>query len=156
MIDLIPAAERGQARIEHVDAGDGFITCQLWVNGCCVMNDLPGQEELINSPLLEQARGDVLITGLGIGYVLVPILAKPEVRTVTVIEKCQDVIDLVLPYIRHPKLKVVLADAFEWVPDSTFDTMWFDIYPHTEEVGGILLKRYAPYLRSGGWAKSIF
>ena len=47
--------------------------CQLWVNGACVMNDLPGLEGHCNRPVVEAARGDVLIAGLGIGYVLVPI-----------------------------------------------------------------------------------
>ena len=149
MIDIIPAAERGRARIEHVDAGDGFITCQLWIDGKCVMNDLPAQEAQVNRPLIEAARGDVLITGLGIGYVLLPIFEKPDVHTVTVIEECQDVIDLVLPYIAHPKLTVILGSAFEWLPERTYDSMWFDIYPHTEQIGAALIERFAPYLRPG-------
>ena len=156
MIDIVPAAERGVARIEHIDDGSGFVMCQLRVNGACVMNDLPGLEGHSNRPVVEAARGDVLIAGLGIGYVLVPILAKPDVHTVTVIEKCQDVIDLVLPHIAHPKLTVILADVYEWLPEGTYDSMWFDIYPHTEQIGVTLLNRFAPYLRPGGWAKSIY
>ena len=56
----------------------------------------------------------------------------------------------------HPKLMVILADVYEWLPDETYDTMWFDIYPHTEAIGVTLLNRFAPYLRPGGWAKSIY
>lgn len=163
MAHLIPAGERGVARIEHVREDENVpgaspkeYFCQLWVDGKCVMNDYPPQERDINLPVIEAARGDVLIAGLGIGYILVPILAKPEVESVTVIEKCQDVIDLVLPHLTHPKLTVVLADAFDWTPPNSYDTMWFDIYPHDQQVGETLMTRYAPWLRSGGWARSIF
>lgn len=150
----IPAARRGVAEIKHVTGPEAC--CQLWVHGKCVMNSAPDLEIGLNRPVIEAAQGDVLITGLGIGYILIPILAKPEVRSVTVIEKCQDVVDLVLPYLAHPKLTVILADAFEWVPSGAYDTMWFDIYPHDEAVGITLLNLYTPYLRPGGWAKSIF
>ncbi len=154
MTDLIPAARRGVAEIKHVTGPEEC--CQLWVNNKCVMNAAPDLEIDLNRPVVEAAHGDVLITGLGIGYILVPILAKPEVRSVTVIEISQDVVDLVLPYLAHPKLTVILADALEWEPAGTYDTMWFDIYPHDEQVGATLLKRFAGCLRPGGWAKSIF
>jgi len=154
MTDLIPAARKGVAEIKHPTGPEAC--CQLWVDGKCVMNAAPSLEIGLNRPVIEAARGDVLITGLGIGYILIPILAKPEVRSVTVIEKCQDVVDLVLPYLAHPKLTVILADAYEWVPSETYDTMWFDIYPHDEQVGVTLMNRFTPYLRPGGWAKSIY
>lgn len=99
-----------------------------------MMSDTPFE---VRSALgfIGEATGDVLILGLGLGATTVPVLAKPEVTSVTVIEKNMDVIDLVMgPLRRQPggeKLTVVHDNAFAWKParGQKFDTMWFDIWP---------------------------
>jgi spermidine synthase len=60
------------------------------------------------------------------------VLDKPEVESVTVIEKYQDVIDLVAPHYAHPKLTVICADIYEWTPPkgTVYDTIYFDIWPN--------------------------
>jgi hypothetical protein len=45
--------------------------------------------------LVQRMSGDVLIGGLGIGMIHIPLLASSDVTSVTIVEKEQDVIDLV-------------------------------------------------------------
>lgn len=81
------------------------------------------------------ANGHVLILGLGLGATTIPVLAKPSVSKVTVIERNLDVIELVKPNLYAveggSKLEVVWADAFKWRPpkDAKYDTIWMDIWP---------------------------
>lgn len=86
-------------------------------------------ERFTNYKVLQQARGDVLLAGLGIGMLAVALCAKPEVTSVTVLELQQGVIDLVEPHIRHPKLRVIRADA-KSAPfkGRLFDTIYLDIW----------------------------
>ena len=46
------------------------------------------------------ARGDVLILGFGLGLIIVPIMNKPEVTSVTVLEIEPEVIELVASQIK--------------------------------------------------------
>lgn len=105
--------------------------CQLWINGALVMSDTD-MEWRTNLPFLHAARGRVLIGGLGIGFILVPLLRKPEVESVTVVEKHQDVIDLVLPYVAQPTLTVKCGDIHVYrkqLNGDKFDSIYFDIWP---------------------------
>ena len=94
-------------------------------------------ERLTNSTVIRKAHGNVFIAGLGVGMILVPILAKGEVQSVTVIEKNQNVIDLILPQLTKTlngtalKLRVERGDAFTWKPirGTKFDIVYFDIWP---------------------------
>lgn len=107
---------------------------RLVVNGELMMTDTP-MEQRSNLLFVEKAKGDVLIAGLGIGMVLQAILQKPEVGTVLVLEKYQDVIDLVSPqfqeYLDEGKLHILCEDILDWHADDdwTWDTIYFDIWP---------------------------
>lgn len=115
-------------------------------------------ERYTNAELLQQASGDILIAGLGIGLVVVPLCNNDKVWHVTVVESNLDVVHLVLPYINHTKLSLVVADIFTWNPEQKYDTIYFDIwaticgdnYPETKE----LHKRYKKWLKNGGWMQS--
>ena len=58
-----------------------------------IMSDTPN-ERLWNREAVRRAHGHVLIAGLGIGMILPPILIKPEVKRVVIVEKELEVIDL--------------------------------------------------------------
>ena len=78
-----------------------------------------------------QAKGNVLINGLGLGCVLSEIIIKDEVKSVTVIEKSQDVINLVAPFFKdNPKVTIIHADAFELKPPKgvRYNAIWHDIW----------------------------
>jgi spermidine synthase len=78
-----------------------------------------------------QARGDVLIAGLGLGMVLLAVQAKERVTSITVLEKDPDVMALVAPQLPlNSKVRIVQADVFKWQRSrgQKFDTLWFDIW----------------------------
>lgn len=97
-----------------------------------VMSDVPDERE-DHSGFVRRAHGRVLIAGLGLGMVLAALLRKPLVTDILVIEKDQNVIDLVGPhYGDDPRLRIVRADIFEALPlirrEPIFDFAWFDIW----------------------------
>jgi spermidine synthase len=130
---------------------------QLLIQNKVVMSDTE-LEETTNLQVVLQAHGDVLIAGLGLGYILIPILAKEYVKSVLVVEKHQDVINLVEPHIRHPKLTVVNGDIFTFKTKATFDTIYFDIWPNIcrDNLPEMkrLERRFRPKLNEKGWIGS--
>jgi len=95
-----------------------------------VMTNLPYEIQLCQE-FIKRATGRVLINGLGLGMVLHAILQKPEVNNVTVIEKSQDVINLVAEAFAHdPRVEIIHADALEYCPPAgvTYDVCWHDVW----------------------------
>jgi len=98
------------------------------------MSDTPA-EMTDHYSFVRQAKGNVLINGLGIGMVLNAILKNDspasKVEKVTVIEIDQDVIGLVGPhYLRDHRVEIVHADAFDYQPPKgvRYDAVWHDIW----------------------------
>jgi hypothetical protein len=96
-----------------------------------VMSTTP-MEVKTNMEFLEQAHGDILINGLGLGMVLETILKKPGVSSVTVIEADEDVLALVGPHFTSkvwvPALTLVHESAFDYEPKKVYDCVWHDIW----------------------------
>lgn len=97
-----------------------------------VMSDTPAEIK-DHLDFIWQAQGDVLIHGLGIGMCLQAVARKEEVTSVLVIEKSQDVIDLVAPtYLERfgDKLEIRQEDALTWKPEKgrRWDCVWHDIW----------------------------
>jgi hypothetical protein len=148
--------------LEYVPEG---VYCRLTVGHTLMMTDTH-MEQNSNYSVVRQAKGSVLIAGLGIGMVLLPILEKPEVTSVMVIEKYAEVVKLVEPHIRAAagenasKLKVIVADIMEWQPPKgeKWDTIYFDIWPDicTDNLKDmeILHRRFAKRKAPGGWMDS--
>lgn len=121
--------------LRHRRDGHWFMTmkdgtyARLHVNGELMMSDTR-MERITNTPFLKNAKGRVFIAGLGLGLIIKNIIDKQEVDEVVVVEKHQDVIDLVMPYIVHPKLRVICGDVFDKVLDKNdkYDTLYFDIW----------------------------
>lgn len=107
---------------------------KLIINGKLMMSDT-AMERITNIDFIDNAKGRVLIAGLGVGLILQAILDKENVSEVVVVEKYQDVIDLVASRFNHPKLKIVCADIFEYELPKTekFDTIYFDIWADINE-----------------------
>jgi hypothetical protein len=107
---------------------------KLTRNGRTIMSDTPAE---INDHtyFLHRAKGHVLVNGLGLGWIVEALLRKKEVKTITVVEKSKDVIDLVKQhyYDKCPKNKyliIVHADALEYKPQKgqRYDAVWHDIW----------------------------
>ncbi|MCR5709976.1 MAG: hypothetical protein K6G79_05785 [Bacteroidales bacterium] len=89
---------------------------------------------------IDAACGRVVTFGLGLGYFAYMASGKPEVASVTVVERDPAVINLfmeqILPQFRHKdKITVIQSDAFDYLehgmssvnPDSVFMDIWHDI-----------------------------
>lgn len=147
-------------REEPVPAGK---YARLTVQGQLMMTDTP-MEQRTNEELLRKARGEVLIAGLGVGMVLVPLLANPNVTSILVVEKFKDVIDLVAPSFKKAiddeRLHLLNEDIFDFRPqeDWAWDTIYFDIWPticadNLPEMER-LHNQYRYHLASAGWMSS--
>lgn len=178
MHKILPPGEKGKAQIEHftIDQSSGFRALfrdgiapgtyvRLMVGGRLLMSDT-AMEQRTNAGVVACAKGDVLIAGLGIGLIIVPMLRNPAVKSITVIEKYQDVVDLVLPTLiasvpgADAKLKVIVQDVLTWKPGPKdllpkYDVIYFDIWGdiNTDLLAEMttLKRRYARRLNEGGF-----
>lgn len=177
MCDFVAPGSVGKAKVEHFEIDrspvrgfmrpDEYISpgkyTRLFVGGRLFMSDTD-MERRTNYGVVRAARGDVLIAGLGIGMILVPILRKPEVTSVTVVEISKDVADLVEPSMRKlpgaEKLTIVVADIFDrpHLGRQMFDTIYFDIWADQSTDAlkemATLHRRFARRKRPGGWMSS--
>ncbi len=88
-------------------------------------------------PALDIAEGKVLTFGLGLGYFAYMAAIKPDVESVTVVERSRDVIELfnkfILPQFPNPKkVEIVESDAFDFaenrMKDGAYDSVFVDIW----------------------------
>lgn len=90
---------------------------------------------------IEQARGNVLTLGCGLGYYAFMVSEKEEVESVTIVELREEVVQLfkekILPQFTHPeKVRIIRADAFEFVEqltDDQYDMCFADIWEGPED-----------------------
>ena len=105
----------------------------LYKDGDRIMQDTH-KEYAEHQPLWDGATGDVLIGGLGLGLVHQKLIDNPHVTSVTVVEKYQDVIDLV--WNNCPKdssFTLIHADITTWKITGNYDYVWIDTWlnqPH--------------------------
>lgn len=71
-------------------------------------------------------EGHVLVAGLGLGLIVYALAANPKVKSITVIEREPDVIELVGHHL--PKCKIVCADWDKYKPRKKFDGVFFDLF----------------------------
>ena len=112
-------------------------------------------EVMGNARILEGVRGDVLTAGLGMGIFAYLAALQPAVVSVTVVEKSQEVVDLVGPVIAHPKLKVLRGDVHETfkMHKGLYDFVYLDIWANLQSptLEYAKYKRLArPCLKAGG------
>jgi hypothetical protein len=81
--------------------------------------------------MIRKARGNVLIGGLGMGWMLRRVLERKQVKSVTVYEREQAIIDTfgapILDLFPDKKIKFVLDDAYN-AKVKRFDSVLFDIW----------------------------
>ena len=170
---IVPERQVGTAKIVH-DSPDSLVRLRAQMHGQPLRLDKYTRlfigrevwmtdaeyERRTNIGVVSAAQGNVLVAGLGIGMILVPILKKSEVQHVTVIERSQDVIDLVAPHFNSPKLTVICADIYTWKPPkgSKWDVIYFDIWPNicADNLKSMakLHMKYGRYLQGKRWMNS--
>lgn len=114
--------------IERMVDGDYI---KLIVDNDLMMSDTRF-EKLTNMEFMKNANGNVFIAGLGIGLILENLKEKVktgEVKSITVCEKYQDVIDLISPYYSDMNISYICEDILTYKTRVIFDTIYFDIWP---------------------------
>lgn len=77
----------------------------------------------------DMAYGDVLLTGFGFGILASWLASKPEVKSVTVIEISQDIVDIFLMNnTLSPKINIIVADASKYETSQHYDCLFLDHY----------------------------
>ena len=139
MADIIKPKEGERFKVDtfEIGADDWMVSVRLGIERgrlydkekkACVMSDTQ-MEQFTNREFVLNAHGKVLIGGLGIGMVLLAIQDKPEVTDILVVEKYQEVIDLVknqLPL--NSKVRIIQGDVFAYEPTEKFNTIYLDIW----------------------------
>lgn len=145
-------------RDTYVPPGDYV---RLLVDGKMMMSDTPWEIKTTDV-FVAKAHGHVLITGLGLGLVVMDLLKKPEVNSVTVVENNVHVIRLTHARLRDlhagdGQFIVSQGDAFTWKPTdliSSARNRWncilHDIWPDVSDLHlpnmAKLTRRYAHWL----------
>ena len=99
------------------------------------MTLVPSEIETLREGI-DKAYGNVVTFGLGLGYYPYMVSRKENVSSITIVEKDENVIKLfnenILPQFENrDKVKVINADAFEYVKDTadgTYDFAYVDIW----------------------------
>lgn len=99
------------------------------------MSIIPHEIRTMKQPI-NDAHGDVLVLGLGLGYYAFHVALKADVKSVTIIEKDEQIIRLFNEHIfpkfkNNNKVKVIHADALEYLSTSNntkYDFVFVDIY----------------------------
>lgn len=109
--------------------------------------DLDTSDEAIDA-----ARGRVVTFGLGLGYYAYMCQRKPEVESITVVERSPDVIRLfrehILPQFEHPeKVRIIESDAFDYaeriMPTEGYDVAFVDTWRDASD-GAPMYERMKP------------
>lgn len=134
-----------------------FLDDYLW------MWDFPHEQEL-QRDIAQQAYGDVLVAGYGFGVVTKFALENPRVRSVTTVEKYQEVLDAVEESCGTLYGDVVVTDFYELPESQQYDCVIGDVW---EEIDARFLDEYVRFkskaqtlLKPGGsilgWGKDYF
>jgi spermidine synthase len=106
----------------------------------CVM-DSGILSEHINKFFMDNASGKILTFGLGLGFIIFPLLNDSTVTSITIVEKNIEIYNTISPFIKqydtHNKVNIVMGDAFtyhEEITDENFDFIYFDIWSRVKPI----------------------
>lgn len=108
---------------------------------------------------LEDLKGDVLVFGLGVGTSILPLLENTDIKSITVVEKQQEIIDLVSEIIKSQdisnKLEIIQADAYNFYEthSTKYNYVFIDIFSDLKsfnENSKNLSDNYQSLLKKGG------
>jgi hypothetical protein len=160
-----PAGWLNYVNYKSLTGGPYTVLCQKF-NGSPWLNIMQDSEAEYTEHdwLVSRMSGDILLGGLGIGMIHIPLLASSAVTSVTIVEKYQDVIDLVWDDCpKDERFTIVCDDINTWDPDSTdglpttnWDVAWFDTWlTHDEPLSQYITRmndKYGSYVSEiGGW-----
>jgi hypothetical protein len=144
---------------------ESHATYNVLLKNSCPMPIMQDSEAEYNEHqwLWDNATGDVLIGGLGLGLVHQPLLNNPDISSVTIIESEQDVIDLVWnDCVKDSRFEIIKADFETWTPppSTTYDVIWCDSWiadnlSTIQEYKTELTEKYSPHTNKLGFWGSL-
>lgn len=75
---------------------------------------------------IDRARGRCVVGGLGLGWFLKEIAAKPEVREIVVVEKSQELLDFMRPVL-EAKFPDVARKVTDWLPGDVYSYIGWEM-----------------------------
>ena len=135
--DISLDGDKENSRIGYFDHKFSYLALTEGNNIWMSLN--PNEIETMK-PYIKKAKGDVLVLGLGMGYVPFMMALKPEVKSITIVEKDPDIISLfnslIYPSFKNKeKIKIVEDDAIDYVrKQNKFDYIFADLW-HSPEDG---------------------
>tara|TARA_R100001594_G_scaffold85908_1_gene120422 strand:+ start:2599 stop:3156 length:558 start_codon:yes stop_codon:yes gene_type:complete len=157
-VDL-PEQTNGDFKIRKLECEphecDGGIKTVLYHKNMPIMSDLP-EELKEHLPFFSlNLSGNVLVCGLGIGFINEVLINIPDIKKVVIVEKYKEVIDMVWPYCKKDeRFELIHADADTWKPNINFDFAWLDSWTQVEqetpqeEWWEIIKVKYSPYCKT--------
>ena len=127
----------GYKEYSQIGYFDEKFSYQALTQGNNVWMSLNPNEIETMKPFIQKGKGNVLVLGLGMGYVPYMLSLKDDVKSITIIEKDQEVIDifnkLIWPnFSNKNKLRIVKDDAVEFMKKSVkspqFDYIFADLW----------------------------
>ena len=104
----------------------------LWIDNCLWMWDIP-VEQRAQKQIANQAYGDVLVAGYGLGVVQRYLSKNPKVTSITTVEKLSAVIKESKKAYGKIYGQVVIKDFYRYKSKNKFDCVigdvWADILP---------------------------
>jgi spermidine synthase len=121
-------------------------------------------ETITNQKFIDNAKGNVLIFGLGLGLIIFPLLNDEQITKIDIVEIDSDIISYVGDIIKSHDVRNIVrihkGDSFEYHNElqTTYDTIYFDIWEYVgeKELYEIkdLHKTYTIFLNKNGWMDS--
>jgi hypothetical protein len=128
--NIIEGYDRQKGTIRSVKLAFDYPVVKLTEDGNSWMSDNLYEVESSLTPV-EMARGEVLISGLGIG--LLPTLIKDKVDSIDIVEVSQDVIDLVFHQVATGKMHIIHDEICHYLTTTKekYDLICIDIWQDT-------------------------
>ena len=135
--DISLEGDKENSRIGYFDHKFSYLALTEGNNVWMSLN--PNEIETMK-PFINKAKGHVLVLGLGMGYVPFMMALKPEVKSITIIEKDPEIIglfnSLIYPNFKNKeKIKIIEDDAINYTRNNNkFDYIFADLW-HSPEDG---------------------
>jgi len=102
-----------------------------------VVMDTGDFEKLTNKYFVDNANGDVIVFGVGMGFIIFPLLQDPTVTSIKIVEYDQEIIDYVGGIIKqndiNNKVTIVQGDVktyYQGVTNEQYDFVYIDYWDY--------------------------
>ena len=135
--DISLEGDKENSRIGYYDHKFSYLALTEGNNIWMSLN--PNEIETMK-PFIDKAKGNVLVLGLGMGYVPFMMATKKEVKSITIIEKDPEIIGLfntlIYPNFKNTeKIKIIEDDAINYTKkNNKYDYIFADLW-HSPEDG---------------------